>query len=772
MMLKNKTSLVFLAVTAALSSQAMAADRTDVSSLRNLSASNNINSVVSLEAGSDFKVAKEVKLKSGSKQRLQQYFHGVPVYGHSISAAKSEMGFYSDLKGKVLNNIGKGEAFVQAKLSAEDAMRASVREQKNVVSKARHNEKAELFVYQDDAGQARLVYITSYVEYGDSPSRPFTIVDAHSGEVLKRWDGIAHAEIGTGPGGNEKVGQYEYGTDFGFLDVEQNVDTCTMNSPNVKTVNLNHGTSGTTAFEYTCPRNTVKEINGAYSPLNDAHYFGNVVYNMYSEWYNTAPLSFQLTMRVHYGNNYENAFWDGAAMTFGDGQNTFHPLVSLDVSAHEVSHGFTEQNSGLIYSNMSGGMNEAFSDMAGEAAEFFMHGVNDWQVGADIFKAPGALRYMDDPTLDGVSIGHADDYYDGLDVHYSSGVFNKAFYLLATTAGWDTRKAFDVMVLANQLYWTADSEFWDGACGVTTAASDLGYTVTDVEAAFLAVGVEACVEPEPEPLPEPTVLENGVGVMSSGGAGQKSYYTLEVPAGATDLSFVMTGGSGDADMYVRFGEAPTTGDYDCRPYAAGNEETCDIDPAQAGTYWVMLNGWSAYADTTLTGSFVGDEVPNVGPEASFDAAFALGVGTFTSTSTDSDGTIVDYSWDFGDGSMGSGAMASHQYTMSGNYSVTLTVTDDDGATDSVTTAYDVEVPAMTVDLEVTRANKSRRGSVRVSLEWSGAAGDVVVLRDGVQVGTTGSSRYTDRFRDENVTSVTYQVCELEGACSNEQVVNF
>lgn len=393
---KKQNIFGFLAVTAALSSQAMAADRTDVSSLRNLSASNNINSVVSLEAGSDFKVAKEVKLKSGSKQRLQQYFHGVPVYGHSISAAKSEMGFYSDLKGKVLNNIGKGEAFVQAKLSAEDAMRASVREQKNVVSKARHNEKAELFVYQDDAGQARLVYITSYVEYGDSPSRPFTIVDAHSGEVLKRWDGIAHAEIGTYSGGNEKVGQYEYGTDFGFLDVEQNVDTCTMNSPNVKTVNLNHGTSGTTAFEYTCPRNTVKEINGAYSPLNDAHYFGNVVYNMYSEWYNTAPLSFQLTMRVHYGNNYENAFWDGAAMTFGDGQNTFHPLVSLDVSAHEVSHGFTEQNSGLIYSNMSGGMNEAFSDMAGEAAEFFMHGVNDWQVGADIFKAPGALRYMDD----------------------------------------------------------------------------------------------------------------------------------------------------------------------------------------------------------------------------------------------------------------------------------------------------------------------------------------------------------------------------------------
>ena len=107
---------------------------------------------------------------------------------------------------------------------------------------------------------------------------------------------------------------------------------------------------------------------------------------MYNDWVGTAPLTFQLKMRVHYGNNYENAFWDGSAMTFGDGQNTFYPLVSLDVSAHEVSHGFTEQNSGLIYSGKSGGLNEAFSDMAGEAAEFYMKGSNDWLVGQEILK--------------------------------------------------------------------------------------------------------------------------------------------------------------------------------------------------------------------------------------------------------------------------------------------------------------------------------------------------------------------------------------------------
>ena len=216
---------------------------------------------------------------------------------------------------------------------------------------------------------------------------------------------------------------------------------------------------------------------------------------MYSDWLNTAPLTFQLQMRVHYGRNYQNAFWNGTSMTFGDGAGTFYPLVSLDVSAHEVSHGFTEQNSGLVYSGKSGGLNEAFSDMAGEAAEFYMTGTNDWMVGEQIFKGTGALRYMDDPTLDGISIGHQSDYYNGMDVHYSSGVYNKAFYLLATTAGWDTQEAFEVYARANMLYWTANTDWDTAGDGVMDAACDLGYSVSDVQASLSAVGISSDVSP-------------------------------------------------------------------------------------------------------------------------------------------------------------------------------------------------------------------------------------------------------------------------------------
>jgi serine protease len=78
---------------------------------------------------------------------------------------------------------------------------------------------------------------------------------------------------------------------------------------------------------------------------------------------------------------------------------------------------------------------------------------------------------------------------------------------------------------------------------------------------------------------------------------------MTVPAGATNLRFTIAGGSGDADMYVRFGSAPTTSAYDCRPYLNGNNETCNIATAQAGTYHVMLRGYSAYSGVTLTGSY-------------------------------------------------------------------------------------------------------------------------------------------------------------------------
>jgi vibriolysin len=314
-------------------------------------------------------------------------------------------------------------------------------------------------------------------------------------------------------------------------------------------------------------------------------------------------------MRVHYNTNYENAFWDGSAMTFGDGKDRFYPLVSLDVSAHEVSHGFTEQNSGLVYSGKSGGLNEAFSDMSGEAAEFYMKGSNDWLVGQDIFKAEGALRYMNDPTRDGRSIDHQSNYSSGMDVHHSSGVFNKAFYNLATTAGWDTKKAFLVMAKANQQYWTANTN-WDLAGnGAIDAACDLGFEIADVKAALAAVGVNSDASPGSScagPITDEEIFNGQPRTGISGASKEQKFFVMNVPAGATNLKFDTTGGTGDEDLYVKFGNRPSLDTFDCKSTTSTSTETCSISNVQAGAYFVMVEAWNQISGVTLTGSYSTD----------------------------------------------------------------------------------------------------------------------------------------------------------------------
>ncbi|GAA3917123.1 M4 family metallopeptidase [Luteimonas lutimaris] len=574
----------------------------------------NLRHAEMLDLGSDsaLNVISARQIEDGARNyRYEQTWHGIPVYGEHIVVSEDANGQVRAMFGRKIAGLeSELPATIAPKLTSDQALATAKRATLGSRLLAMHVEREESrqMVYVDDNDRAHLAYVVTFfadAANGGSPTRPVVIIDANSGRILKQYENLQNAEIGTGPGGNQKTGQYEYGTDYGYLDVAQSGNNCTMDNSVVKTVNLNHGTSGSTAFSYTCPRNTVKSINGAYSPLNDAHYFGKVIFDMYDAYVGSSPLTFKLTMKVHYSNNYENAFWDGSSMTFGDGRNTFYPLVSLDVSSHEVSHGYTEQNSGLNYSGQPGGINEAFSDMAGEAAEYFFNGgSNDFLVGAQIFKGNGALRYMANPPQDGASIGHADDYYNGLDVHYSSGVYNKAFYLLANKSGWNTQKAFQAFARANRDYWTPSTNFDDGACGVEEAASDLGFTVADVTSAFAGVGVSCDGDTGPGPGPGTVVLSKGVPVTGqSGSSGTSLSYTLAVPAGASNLVFTMSGGSGDADLYVKFGSAPTDNSWDCRPYKAGNSESCTFAAPSAGTYYVRIKGYSAFSGVSLVGDY-------------------------------------------------------------------------------------------------------------------------------------------------------------------------
>ena len=103
--------------------------------------------------------------------------------------------------------------------------------------------------------------------------------------------------------------------------------------------------------------------------------------------------------------------------------------------------------------------------------------------------------------------------------------------------------------------------------------------------------------------PTGNVLANGVAKAISGATGSSQIFTLAVPAGATSLKFVTSGGTGDADLYVQFNGTPSTTSFDCKSEGPTNAETCNIATAQAGTYSVLIKGYSAFSGTSLTGSY-------------------------------------------------------------------------------------------------------------------------------------------------------------------------
>jgi vibriolysin len=362
------------------------------------------------------------------------------------------------------------------------------------------------------------------------------------------------------------------------------------------------------------------DVNAAYDNTGDTY---NAYWNFWNrDSYDNAGAMLKST--VHYSSNYCNAFWNGSQMVYGDGaaaQGCFPLARSVDVTAHELTHAVTENESGLIYSGESGGLNEAMSDIFGAFTQAWADGgrtgtlavtADTWTIGEDVL--PPALRWMNDPAMDGASQDFWTTGTGNVDVHYSSGIANLAFYLLSqggvhprgkstvVVTGIGMEKAIRVFYALNVNYLTPSSNFLAAANASMTAATELGYDEAvrnSVADAWRAVGVLPDSAP---PNTGDTVLTNNVPVTAlSGALNSEHYFKIDVPAGR-QLSFRLSGGSGDADMYVRFGARPTTSTYDCRPYLNGNNETCTFNSTSAGTYYVMLRGYVAYSGTSLLAS--------------------------------------------------------------------------------------------------------------------------------------------------------------------------
>lgn len=233
--------------------------------------------------------------------------------------------------------------------------------------------------------------------------------------------------------------------------------------------------------------------------------------------------------------------------------------------------------------------------------------------------------------------------------------------------------------------------------------------------------------------------------------------TLSSPRGTSSTLHSQSGGSAE-DIVQSYSLADFNGEVATGDWVLHVEDTYAAD---TGT----LNNWS------LTFSAIGEVTPQP-PQADFDYdAQALTV-SFTDSSSDANNDITQWSWDFGDGATSTDANPVHAYAQSGNYQVTLTVTDSEGNTDS--SVQTVVVSDVAIALSLTRANKTRLNTMRVDLSWEQVgAQSLNVYRNGEFVGTTtDNGRHRDFLRNATLPAYDYQVCVTADVCSNIVTVTF
>jgi len=303
------------------------------------------------------------------------------------------------------------------------------------------------------SGAGRLAWevISGGTQADGTPSRLATYVDARTGKVLWKEQQIQTAE-GSGRSlysGTVPLQLTRSGSTYQLKDPTRgNTYTTDLNNEEDSLLCQLLGAGCKAGTLYTSPDASfgTGSVSSRESAAVDAQYGTNMTWDFYRSTYGRNGIfgdgsgSYN---RVHYGRNYVNAFWDGTKMTYGDGDGTsYGPLVSLDVAGHEMSHGVTEHSADLTYEGESGGLNEATSDIFGTMVEFFAANpddVGDYLIGEEFdLKRHLGLRRMDNPASDGSSLNCWSPAAGDVDVHYSSGIGNHFFYLLAEGSGAKT----------------------------------------------------------------------------------------------------------------------------------------------------------------------------------------------------------------------------------------------------------------------------------------------------------------------------------------------
>ncbi|MGM9986945.1 MAG: M4 family metallopeptidase [Bacillaceae bacterium] len=459
-------------------------------------------------AKDSFSIIKSKKVaQNRTNLHLQQVYNNIPVWGFDQRAEVDANGVLTVVSGTVAPDLDT--KLKNKKVNTLSSKKAIALAEKDLGFKPSYEvtPSANLVVFlQGDT--PIYAYHVKLNFLAPEPGNYHYFIDSNTGKIVNKYNTI-HTVTGTNA----------TGTGTGVLGDTKSINTTYSASKYY----LQDNTRGKGIFTYDAKNRTSlpgtlwvdtdNKLTATYDRAAvDAHYYAGLTYDYYKSTFNRNSYDnagAALKSTVHYSRSYNNAFWNGAQMVYGDGDgSTFISLSGgLDVIGHELTHAVTEYESNLIYQYESGALNEAISDVFGTLVEFKSGKNPDYLIGEDIYTpstSGDALRSMSNPAAFGDPDHYSKRYTGSQDnggVHINSGIINKAAYLIAqggtfynvTVTGIGNDKLGAIFYRANTQYLTSSSTFSQARAALISAATSLyGSTsqeVKTVTAAFNAVGI-------------------------------------------------------------------------------------------------------------------------------------------------------------------------------------------------------------------------------------------------------------------------------------------
>ncbi|PCJ79766.1 MAG: hypothetical protein COA57_15385, partial [Flavobacteriales bacterium] len=440
--------------------------------------------------------------------RLQQYCKQYPVEG-GVLVAHFKNGYLVSINGEYFQNISLPEKQI---ISEGQALFQAINQTK---AKRNTREVAGELVILPFKNQFNLCW--KFDVYTHEPlSRAWVFTDAETGKIIHRknrlWFADANGTAVTKYSGNQAIVTDSIAADTFRLRE-------TGRGGGIETYDMNEGFLKSNAVDFIDSDNFWNNTNAQQDEAaTDAHWGAEMFYDYLDATFsrnsydNTGSPLFNY---VHYSTNYGNAFWDGSSVSYGDGDGaTLGPLTSLDIVAHEFTHGMIESTANFVFSGESGALSESFADIFATLIEFYAKPSQaNWLLQDEVYISGGAKRSMLNPN----AYSDPDTYlgtnwYTGgnqnIFAHTNCGVGNFWFYLLAnggsgvndngdsySVTGIGMTDAAQIVYRALTVYHTSSSTYNDARTYAVQAATDLFAScspeVSSVEDAWYAVGIGA-----------------------------------------------------------------------------------------------------------------------------------------------------------------------------------------------------------------------------------------------------------------------------------------